>query len=82
VRRRCAYSGELVEGATLVGTVDRTSGPSKPIYACDTCMAILNLLPLADHPHGSNGLPQRADGQPVPTTGATPVLVHYGKRAS
>lgn len=82
MRRRCAYSGELTEGATLVGTVDRTSGPSKPIYACATCMAVLNLLPLAEHPADTNGLPQRADGTPVPASGASPVLVHYGQRAS
>lgn len=84
MKRRCAYSGTPLgrTGGTLVGGIERSSAAPIPIYACDTCMAVLELLPLTEHPAGSDGLPQRADGTPVPASGESPVLVHYGERAS
>lgn len=82
--KHCAYSGEPLDEneGTLVGTVDRTSGPSAPVYACTTCVAVLDLLPLDDHPEGSTGRPRRRDGQPVLATGPAPVRIVYGERAS
>lgn len=81
---RCVYSDEWVDDnmAILVGTIDRGSAAPPLIYACRTCFTILNLLPLADHPEGTDGLPRRRDGHPVLASGPAPVRVTYGERAS
>jgi hypothetical protein len=65
--RRCRYEARWVgdDEAVMIGVTERPSGPPSPMYACHDCAAALNILPLIEHPAGSDGRPIRRDGAPV-----------------
>jgi hypothetical protein len=77
----CVYSHEDVadDAAVLVGKIADGTGPPIPVHACRTCVLILDLLPMDEHPADTNGLPRRRDGHHVLATGSAPVMVQYGE---
>jgi hypothetical protein len=63
----CAWHDALIDpdAAVLVGVIERGSGPPLSVYACRTCASDYDLLPLAEHPAHSAGLPLHRSGKPV-----------------
>ena len=57
--RKCFQHLQLVEDSetVLVGAIERGSGPARPIYACRPCIAEHGIIPLNDHPAGTDGHP-------------------------
>jgi len=63
----CRWHDGLVDSdvAVLVGAIERGSGPPLAVYACTGCAASHDLLPLVEHPKGSDGSPRRRDGRRI-----------------
>lgn len=38
-----------------VGYKEAASGPGWPVYACGSCVVAFRVIPLADHPEGTDG---------------------------
>ena len=41
--------------AVVIGCIEVSSGPGRPIYADGKCVVAYRVIPLAEHPEGSNG---------------------------
>lgn len=48
----------------VVGHKEAASGPGWPVYACSSCVVAYRVIPLAEHPKGSDGSLRYRDRKP------------------
>ncbi|MDJ0346737.1 hypothetical protein [Streptomyces sp. PH10-H1] len=56
----CRYCHDPIEkaGATVIGFTEVASGPGRPIYADAKCVVAYRVMPLTEHPQGTDGQPR------------------------
>lgn len=62
----CRFCHDPIEenDATVIGFVEVASGPGRPLYADGKCVVAYRVMPLTEHPQGTDGSVRYRDRQP------------------